>query len=178
MAGSINERTFIAVKPDGVRRGLVGEIISRFEKRGFKLVALRMMQPTKEHMQKHYEDLKSKPFFNDLVAFMSSGPVCAMVWEGLDVVKTGRTMLGATDPLASAPGTIRGDYAIHLGRNVCHGSDSVESAVKEIKLWFKGDSIINYSSAGKEWIYDTKDGRITSEVKEPATSETIAVDSL
>ncbi|RDA91615.1 hypothetical protein CP533_4651 [Ophiocordyceps camponoti-saundersi (nom. inval.)] len=178
MSGNINERTFIAVKPDGVRRGLVGEIISRFENRGFKLVAMKMTQPSKEHMQKHYEDLSSKPFFNDLVNFMSSGPVCAMVWEGLDVVKTGRTMLGATDPLASAPGTIRGDYAIHMSRNVCHGSDSVENAKKEMKLWFKGESIINYCYPDKDWLYDPKDGRIKSEIKEPALSETIPVDSL
>ncbi|KAM4066621.1 nucleoside diphosphate kinase domain-containing protein [Hirsutella rhossiliensis] len=175
---NINERTFIAVKPDGVRRGLVGNIISRFENRGFKLVAMKLIHPSKEHMQEHYQDLKTKPFFNDLVDFMSSGPVCAMVWEGLDVVKTGRVMLGATDPLASAPGTIRGDFAIHLGRNVCHGSDSVESAQKEIKQWFKGEVLINYRSSGKEWVYDLKDKRVKVETEEPAACEGLPVDKL
>ncbi|PHH85980.1 hypothetical protein CDD83_10908 [Cordyceps sp. RAO-2017] len=178
MPASINERTFIAVKPDGVRRGLVGNIISRFENRGFKLVAMKLVQPSKQHMEEHYQDLKSKPFFPDLVNFMSSGPVCAMVWEGLDVVRTGRVMLGATDPQASAPGTIRGDYAIHMGRNVCHGSDSVESAQKEIKQWFKGEGLINYHSSGKEWVYDLQDNRIQATLQEPATSEVLPVDKL
>jgi len=124
------------VKPDGVQRGLVGEILSRFEKRGFKLVALKLATPSKEHLEKHYADLSDKAFFPGLIQYMLSGPVVAMVWEGLDAVKTGRVMLGATNPLASAPGTIRGDYALAVGRNICHGSDSVESANKEIGLWF------------------------------------------
>ncbi|KEI41040.1 uncharacterized protein L969DRAFT_72734 [Mixia osmundae IAM 14324] len=131
-----SEQTYIMIKPDGVQRGLVGEIISRFEKRGFKLVALKLVQATKEHLEKHYEDLKEKKFFPGLVNYMASGPVICMVWEGKDVVKTGRVMLGATNPLASNPGTIRGDYAIDVGRNVCHGSDAVESAKHEIGLWF------------------------------------------
>merc|ERR1711881_516544 len=130
-----SEQTFIAIKPDGVQRGLIGPIISRFENRGFKLVAIKLVTPGKEHLEKHYEDLSSKPFFAGLVSYMNSGPICAMVWEGRDVVKTGRTILGATNPLASAPGTIRGDLAIDVGRNVCHGSDAVESAKKEIALW-------------------------------------------
>ncbi|KAL2139133.1 hypothetical protein VTI28DRAFT_5720 [Corynascus sepedonium] len=151
---SNTERTFIAIKPDGVQRGLVGNIIGRFEARGFKLVALKLVTPGKEHLEKHYADLSSKPFFAGLVEYMNSGPIVAMVWEGLDAVKTGRTMLGATNPLASAPGTIRGDFAIQVGRNVCHGSDSVENAEKEIALWFKKEELVSWESAQKAWIYE------------------------
>ncbi|ETN44531.1 nucleoside diphosphate kinase [Cyphellophora europaea CBS 101466] len=148
------EQTFIAVKPDGVQRGLVGDIIQRFEKRGYKLVALKMVSPSKEHLEKHYEDLSDKPFFKGLVTYMLSGPIVAMVWEGRDACKTGRSILGATNPLASAPGTIRGDYAIDVGRNVCHGSDGVESAKKEIALWFKPEEVQSYKSAQFDWIYE------------------------
>ncbi|RKP06648.1 nucleoside diphosphate kinase, partial [Thamnocephalis sphaerospora] len=130
------EQTYIMVKPDGVERGLVGEIISRFEKKGYQLMALKLMHPTQELLEEHYADLKSKPFFPGLMTYMTSGPVVGMVWAGKEVVKTGRVMLGATNPLASAPGTIRGDFCIDMGRNLCHGSDSVESANKEIALWF------------------------------------------
>ncbi|KAL1848412.1 nucleoside diphosphate kinase Ndk1 [Paecilomyces lecythidis] len=149
-----NEQTFIAIKPDGVQRGLVGPIISRFEQRGFKLAALKLVTPSKEHLEKHYADLSDKPFFKGLVSYMLSGPIVAMVWEGREVVKTGRTILGATNPLASAPGTIRGDYAIDVGRNVCHGSDSVESAKKEIALWFGQGEVIEYKHSQQDWIYE------------------------
>ncbi|KAF2649752.1 nucleoside diphosphate kinase [Lophiostoma macrostomum CBS 122681] len=148
------EQTFIAIKPDGVQRGLVGPIISRFENRGFKLAAIKLVTPSKEHLEKHYEDLSDKPFFKGLIAYMGSGPVCAMIWEGRDAVKTGRVILGATNPLASSPGTIRGDYAIDVGRNVCHGSDSVDSAKKEIALWFKDEEIQSWKSAQFDWIYE------------------------
>ena len=124
------ERTFIMIKPDGVQRGLVGEIIKRFEQKGFKLVAMKMMQASVEHLEEHYADLSKKPFFPGLVKYMASGPVVPMVWEGLNVVKTGRVMLGETNPRDSAPGTIRGDFCIQVGRNICHGSDAVESAKK------------------------------------------------
>ncbi|KAJ9604764.1 nucleoside diphosphate kinase Ndk1 [Cladophialophora chaetospira] len=149
-----NEQTFIAVKPDGVQRGLVGDIISRFEKRGYKLVAIKMTSPGKAHLEKHYEDLSDKPFFKGLVTYMLSGPIVAMVWEGRDACKTGRAILGATNPLASNPGTIRGDYAIDVGRNVCHGSDGVESAKKEIALWFSKEEIQSWKSAQHDWIYE------------------------
>ncbi|XP_050416240.1 nucleoside diphosphate kinase B [Patella vulgata] len=149
-----DERTFIAVKPDGVQRGLVGDIIARFEKRGYKLVALKMEQATEEHLKKHYADLSSKPFFAGLVKFMSSGPLVAMVWEGKDVVKQGRAMLGETNPLTSKPGSIRGDYSIDMGRNICHGSDSVDSANKEIKLWFKDEEVCNYKRVNDCWVYE------------------------
>ena len=108
------ERTFIMIKPDGVHRGIVGEIIKRFENKGFKLVAMKFMQASVEHLEKHYADLSKKPFFPGLVKYMASGPVVAMVWEGLNVVKTGRVMLGETNPADSKPGTIRGDFAVQV----------------------------------------------------------------
>ncbi|KAF5022302.1 hypothetical protein F66182_5652 [Fusarium sp. NRRL 66182] len=151
---SSSEQTFIAIKPDGVQRGLVGPIISRFENRGFKLAAIKLVSPGKEHLEKHYADLAGKPFFPGLIEYMSSGPICAMVWEGRDAVKTGRVILGATNPLASSPGTIRGDYAIDVGRNVCHGSDSVENAQKEIALWFKEGEVLSWKSAQFNWVYE------------------------
>ncbi|KAL7425026.1 nucleoside diphosphate kinase Ndk1 [Cryptotrichosporon argae] len=150
---STTEQTYIMVKPDGVQRGLVGEIIARFEKRGFKLIALQMLTPSKELLEKHYGDLADKPFFPKLVKYMLSGPVVGMVWEGLDAVKTGRVMLGATNPLASAPGTIRGDFALQVGMNVCHGSDSVENGQKEIALWFP-NGIAQYKLSAQEWTYE------------------------
>ncbi|KAI6171400.1 Nucleoside diphosphate kinase [Aphelenchoides bicaudatus] len=151
---STTERTFIAIKPDGVQRGLIGKIIGRFEERGYKLVAMKVVHASKEHLQVHYEDLKDKPFFGGLINYMNSGPVCAMVWEGLDAVKQGRAMLGATNPLQSAPGTIRGDFCIQTGRNICHGSDSVESANREINHWFKPEELVNYQFANQTWLYE------------------------
>jgi nucleoside-diphosphate kinase len=147
------ERTYIMVKPDGVQRGLVGDIISRFERKGYQLLALRLIHPTRELLEEHYSDLKSKPFFPGLMTYMTSGPVVGMVWTGKDVVKTGRVMLGATNPLASAPGTIRGDFCIDMGRNLCHGSDSVESAEKEISLWF-GSDVKEYNRPIQSLIYE------------------------
>merc|ERR1712018_1005874 len=151
---SNNERSFIMITPDGVHRGLVGEIIKRFEAKGFKLVAMKFMTASKEHLSTHYEDLAKKPFFPGLVKYMASGPVVPMVWEGLNVVKTGRVMLGATNPADSSPGTIRGDFCIQVGRNICHGSDSVESAEKEIKLWFKDEELTKYDPVAMPWIYE------------------------
>jgi nucleoside-diphosphate kinase len=148
------ERTFIMVKPDGVQRGLLGEIVKRFEKKGFKLVAMKFMWADETLLQKHYGDLSSKPFFNGLVKYMRSGPVCPMVWEGLNVVKTGRQMLGETDPANSLPGTIRGDYCIEIGRNICHGSDAVDSAKKEIDLWFTGDELVQWKANEEPWLYE------------------------
>lgn len=130
------ERTYIMIKPDGVARGLTGEILARFERRGYRLVAGKLFRPSQELLQEHYRDLAAKPFFPGMIAYMSSGPVFCMVFEGKDAVKTGRKMLGATNPLQSEPGTIRGDFSIDVGRNICHGSDSVESAEREINLWF------------------------------------------
>lgn len=148
------ERTFIAIKPDGVQRGLVGKIIARFEAKGFKLVALKQMTASKEHLENHYADLSSKPFFPGLVKYMGSGPVVAMVWEGEGAVATGRKMLGETKPQDSAPGTIRGDFCIQVGRNICHGSDAVESANKEIALWFKPEELNDWTTCGHDWVYE------------------------
>ena len=130
------ERSFIMIKPDGVQRGMVGEIISRFERKGFKLVGMNLTQPGKPRFEEHYAEHKERSFFTPLVAFASSGPVVSMVWEGHNVIKTGRKMIGATNPDASDMGTIRGDLAINFRKNIIHASDSVESAQKEIDLWF------------------------------------------
>ncbi|KAJ7063109.1 nucleoside diphosphate kinase [Mycena amicta] len=151
---SINERTYIMIKPDGVQRNLVGKIIARFEERGYKLVALKLVHATPEHLEKHYADLSSKPFFPGLIKYMAAGPVVAMVWQGLDAVKTGRVMLGATDPLKSPIGSIRGDYCLAVGRNICHGSDSVESAEKEIALWFP-EGVVQWTSQLESWIFES-----------------------
>uniref|UniRef100_UPI0000E11DA6 Nucleoside diphosphate kinase A n=1 Tax=Homo sapiens TaxID=9606 RepID=UPI0000E11DA6 len=148
------ERTFIAIKPDGVQRGLVGEIIKRFEQKGFRLVGLKFMQASEDLLKEHYVDLKDRPFFAGLVKYMHSGPVVAMVWEGLNVVKTGRVMLGETNPADSKPGTIRGDFCIQVGRNIIHGGDSVESAEKEIGLWFHPEELVDYTSCAQNWIYE------------------------
>lgn len=151
---SNTERTFIMVKPDAVQRGLVGPIIQRFEQKGFKMVAMKFMKATPEILEKHYGDLKDKPFFPGLVKFMCSGPVVPMVWEGLGVVGTGRTMLGETDPAKSKPGTIRGDYSVHIGRNIVHGSDSVETANKEIALWFDESELVEWPKDSLAWVYE------------------------
>jgi len=148
------ERTFIMVKPDGVQRGVVGDIISRFERKGYQMCGMKVAEPGKDHMAKHYEDLKSKPFYQGLITYASSGPVVAMCWEGKNAVKTGRQMLGATNPLDSAPGTIRGDLCIDMGRNIIHGSDSVDSANKEIGLWFKKEELFGWKNHSEGWIYE------------------------
>ncbi|KAI5329188.1 hypothetical protein L3X38_028585 [Prunus dulcis] len=147
------ERTFIAIKPDGVQRGLISEIISRFERKGFKLVGIKVVVPTKDFAQKHYHDLKERPFFNGLCDFLSSGPVIGMVWEGEGVIKYGRKLIGATDPQKSEPGTIRGDLAVVVGRNIIHGSDGPETAKDEINLWFKPNELVSYTSNAEKWVY-------------------------
>ena len=147
------ERSYIMIKPDGVQRGLVGAIIARFEQKGYYLRALKLAQPSREHLEAHYADLSARPFFPALINYMLSGPVVCMVWEGTGVVATGRLLLGATNPLSSNPGTIRGDYAIITGRNICHGSDTVENAEKEIKLWF-GEDVLAWKHHSHDWIYE------------------------
>ncbi len=131
------ERTLVLVKPNGVARGLIGEIIARYERRGLRISALKMLQVDTQLAQEHYAEHVGKPFFGELVAFITSGPIVAMVVEGLAAVPVVRDMNGATDPLKAAPGTIRGDYALDMGENVVHGSDSVESAEREIALYFR-----------------------------------------
>jgi len=152
--GTAQERSFIAIKPDGVQRAQIGEIIRRFEAKGFHLVGMKLLQPTPQMAAEHYDDLKAKPFFRSLVAFFSSGPIVAMVWQGKDVIKTGRVMLGATNPAASALGTIRGDLAVEMGRNICHGSDGPEGAKHEIEFWFKDSEIVDWTPELRRWVYE------------------------
>jgi nucleoside-diphosphate kinase len=133
------EKTFLMVKPDGVQRNLIGEIVSRFERKGFQLVAAKLMTASEDLAKEHYTEHKERPFFGELVDFITSGPVFAMVWEGENVISSARTMMGKTNPAESAPGTIRGDFATVLSQNIIHGSDSPESAEREINLWFKGE---------------------------------------
>jgi nucleoside-diphosphate kinase len=130
------ERTLVLVKPNGVARGLVGEVVSRFERRGFALKGLKMLQVSAELAEEHYEEHRDKPFFGDLVAFLTSSPIVAMVVEGESAVQVVRDMMGSTDPTKAAPGTIRGDFALEIGENVVHGSDAVESGLREIGLYF------------------------------------------
>ncbi|MGF1457712.1 MAG: nucleoside-diphosphate kinase [Leptolyngbyaceae cyanobacterium] len=148
------ERTFIMIKPDGVQRGLIGEVIGRFESKGFTLVGMKLMQVSKELAKQHYGEHEGKPFFAGLVDFITSGPVVAMVWEGESVVAAARKMIGATKPIESAPGTIRGDFGITVGRNLIHGSDAVETANQEIALWFQDGELASWESTAKAWLYE------------------------
>lgn len=148
------ERTFIAIKPDGVQRGLVGEVIQRFETKGFTLVGMKFMKVSQELAQKHYDVHRDKPFFGSLVEFITSGPIVAMVWEGESVVTTARKMIGATSPAAADLGTIRGDFGLTIGRNLIHGSDAVETAQREISLWFSEDELVNWKPSTTPWIYE------------------------
>lgn len=149
------ERTFIALKPDAVQRGYVGEIISRFEKKGFKLIGLKLMQVSKQQAETHYGEHKAKPFFGGLVDFITSGPIVAMAWEGNNVVASARTMMGATNPKDALPGTIRGDFSVDLGRNVIHGSDSVESAERELAIFFRADELLpGWARTTEGWVYE------------------------
>ncbi|XP_038138205.1 nucleoside diphosphate kinase, mitochondrial [Cyprinodon tularosa] len=140
----VKERTLIAIKPDGVQRRLVGQIIQRFEQRGFKLVGLKMLQASQDVLSEHYCDLRTKPFYSSLLRYMSSGPLVVMVWEGHNVVQTSRTMVGSTNPAEAQAGTVRGDFSIHVSRNVIHASDSVEGAQKEIQLWFQSKDLLDW----------------------------------
>lgn len=148
------ERTFIAIKPDGVQRRLVGEVISRFEEKGFTLVGLKLMNVSRELAENHYDVHKGKPFFDGLMKFITSGPVVAMVWEGDGVVAAARKIIGATNPLTAEPGTIRGDYAVSVGRNLIHGSDAIETANREISLWFKEEDLIGWEPSIMSWLVE------------------------
>ena len=147
------ERTFVAVKPDGVERGLVGEIIGRFERRGLKLVGMKLMVVPVVLAENHYGEHKGKPFFEGLVKFITGGPIVAMVWEGKNAITLARNVIGATNPTAAAQGTIRGDLATDIGRNVVHGSDGPESAAREIGLFFSADELVNgWNRTIEKWI--------------------------
>jgi nucleoside-diphosphate kinase len=146
------EKTFLMVKPDGVQRALIGEIVSRFEKKGFQLVGAKLMNISEDLAKEHYGEHKERPFFGELVDFITSGPVFAMVWEGKDVILTARNMMGKTNPAEAAPGSIRGDYAVQVSNNIIHGSDSAESAEREIGLFFKEEELVSYDKAVAVWI--------------------------
>ena len=148
------QRTFLAIKPDGVQKGLVGEIISRLEKKGFKLVGMKFMQVSNELAGKHYGEHQAKPFFKGLVDFITSGPIVAMVWEGKDSINSIRKMMGKTNPLDAELGTIRGDFAVDIGRNVVHGSDGPESAEREIGLFFNKEELLEWKPEIHKWIYE------------------------
>ena len=148
------ERTFVMVKPDGVQRRLMGEILARFERAGLKVVAMKFMKVPRELAEKHYEIHRGKPFYEGLIAYITSGPVLAMVIEGINAIERVRAMVGATDPQKAAPGTIRGDFCQHIGRNAVHASDGPETASTEIALWFKEGEIVDYSPDDEKWIYE------------------------
>ena len=146
------ERTLVLVKPDGIQRGLVGEILRRLERRGLKLVGLKMMQLSKDLAARHYAEHKGKPFYDGLIAFITSGPVVAMIWEGREAVSVVRSLMGATDPMKAAPGTIRGDLALDHGMNLIHGSDSPERAETEVALFFNEGELYDYERTADRWI--------------------------
>ncbi|WP_026976039.1 nucleoside-diphosphate kinase [Alicyclobacillus contaminans] len=145
------ERTFVMVKPDGVQRGLVGEIVSRFEKKGLKIVGAKLLSVSQSLAEQHYAEHKERPFFQELVSFITSSPVFAMVLEGENAISVARTMMGKTNPAESAPGTIRGDFGLTIGMNIIHGSDSPESAEREISLWFS-EGVVSYEKAVDAWL--------------------------
>ncbi|MDR3206088.1 MAG: nucleoside-diphosphate kinase [Candidatus Methanoplasma sp.] len=148
------ERTYLMVKPDGVQRGLCGEIVSRFEKKGLKLVAVKFTVIPKATAENHYGEHKGKKFYDSLISYITSGPVLAMVWEGDGAVAVCRNIMGKTNPQESAPGTIRGDFGMVTGMNLIHGSDSVESAAREISIFFRPEELMTYDRSADAWIYE------------------------
>lgn len=142
------------VKPDGVQRGLVGKILTCFEEKGLRVAALKMLRLTRAEAERHYAEHLGKPFFEDLITYITSGPVVALVLEGREAVKIVRQMLGATDPVQAAPGTIRGNYALDVSRNVAHGSDGKDSAKREISLFFLPEEIFDYQRVTEAWLYE------------------------
>lgn len=148
------ERTLVLVKPDGVQRGLVGEVIGRLERRGLKLVGLKLMQIDEALAGRHYGEHREKPFFGGLVDFITSSPVVAMVWEGPGAVAMVRAMMGPTNPASAPPGTIRGDLAVDLGMNVIHGSDSPGRAVEEVSLFFEPSEVVDWECSASRWVVE------------------------
>ncbi len=153
---SDDERTFVMIKPDAFARGIVGEVVSRLEERGLKLVGIKVVTLSEARAKDHYAEHVDEPFFDGLIEFITSGPVVPMVWEGQDATRQVRQMIGATDPLEAAPGTIRGDYALDLGRNVVHAADHEEPGAneREIAIHFDADELIDYSHHDDEWLYE------------------------
>jgi nucleoside-diphosphate kinase len=150
-----HERTFVAVKPDGVERGLVGEILLRFERRGLTLVGLKIMNVSQKQAEEHYGEHKGKPFFDGLVKHITSGPIVAMVWEGKDAVALTRSTIGATNPVAAAPGSIRGDLSVDIARNIVHGSDSPENAIRETNIFFSKEELLpSKEKTIDKWVWE------------------------
>ncbi len=148
------ERTLVLVKPDGVERGLIGEVISRLEHRGLRLVAAKFMQVSKQLAETHYAIHKGKPFYEGLISYITSAPVMAMVWEGPNAVAAVRQTMGATRPTEAAPGTLRHDFALEVGRNLTHASDEPANAEKEVQLWFKPDELVDWKREVDRWIFE------------------------
>ncbi|MGF1503849.1 MAG: nucleoside-diphosphate kinase [Chloroflexi bacterium] len=148
------ERTLILVKPDGVQRGVVGEVISRFEKRGLRLCGLKMLHMSKELAERHYHEHEGKPFYEGLITYITSGPIVAMCWEGSDAIAIARRTMGATRPAEAEPGSIRGDYALEVGRNIVHGSDGPETAAFELDLYFTEDELIDWERSTDQWVFE------------------------
>lgn len=148
------ERTFLMIKPDAVQRNLIGTIITRIENKGLKLVGAKLMTVSKSLAEEHYAEHQGKPFYDGLISFITSAPVFAMVVEGQDAVAVSRHIIGSTNPSEATPGSIRGDLGLTVGRNIIHGSDSVESAKREISLWFNEEEISEYTSPRETWLYE------------------------
>ncbi len=148
------ERTFVMVKPDGVQRGIIGEVLQRFESKGLKLIAAKFMRIDEELASKHYGEHIGKPFYEPLVKFITSGPVLGMVWEGKNSISTVRAVVGKTNPADAGPGTIRGDFGMTTGRNIIHASDSSTSAEREINLFFQKNEVLDYTRIDEVWVYE------------------------
>lgn len=151
---AIVERTLVLVKPDGVQRGLIGEVVSRLERRGLRLVAAKFMSVSRELAETHYAIHKGKPFYDGLIAYTTSAPVMAMVWEGPNAVAAVRQMMGATRPTEAAPGSLRHDFALEVGRNLTHASDSIETSQQEVALWFKPEELVEWKREIDRWIFE------------------------
>lgn len=148
------EKTLVILKPDAVQRGLVGELIGRFERRGLRLVAMKQMRVNREMAEKHYAVHQGKPFYEPLVSYIISDPVVVFVLEGNKAIEAVRQTVGATNPTAAAPGTIRADYALEIGRNLIHASDGAETAAAELALWFKPEELVEWKRDGERWVYE------------------------
>ena len=148
------ERTLVLVKPDGVQRGLIGEVTARLERRGLRLVAARFMQVSRELAETHYAVHKGKPFYDGLIHYIASAPVMAMVWEGPNAVMAVRQTMGATQPTQAAPGSLRHDFALEVGRNLTHASDSVENGEAEVRLWFRQEELLDWKRELDRWVFE------------------------
>jgi nucleoside-diphosphate kinase len=148
------ERSLVLIKPDAVQRGLIGEVILRLERRGLRLVAAKFINVSQELAQTHYAIHQGKPFYNSLIDYITSAPVMAMVWEGPDAIEAIRQTMGATSPIKAAPGSIRHDFALQIGRNLTHASDSVENGVKEVALWFSSQELVSWQRSLDWWVFE------------------------